>query len=169
MTDKVNDVSAAVNSQEDQVGFEILKIFIKNVSFEAPNSPDIFREEWKPEISVQLANLSNQLNETGLTEVCLRITVTAKMGDKTAFLVEVEQSGIFNTVGFSEEQLGHMHGAFCPNILFPYARETIDSLLIKAGFPAVQLAPVNFDALYMQRLEQIQEDKSQADNKEGNA
>lgn len=155
-------------NDSNTVEFDILKIFSKNISLETPNSPAIFGEEWKPEISVQLANLANPLNNEGLAEICLRITVTAKIGDKTAFLCEVEQAGVFNVKGFNQDQLGHMQGAFCPNILFPYAREAIDALLVKAGFPPVQLAPVNFDALYAQRLAEISSEKV-ADNTQGNA
>ena len=141
--------------------FEIHKIYLKNASLEAPNSPQVFNEQWTPEVTVQLANLSTPLNsEEGLLDVVLRVTVTSKFGDKVIYLVEVEYAGIFTITGFEADQLGHMQGAFCPNMLFPYARETLDSLLMKGGFSPVTLAPINFDALYAQRLEQMRAEGS---------
>lgn len=135
--------------------FEVHKLYLKNASVEAPNSPQVFSEQWTPEIAVQLANLNTPLNEEGLFDVALRVTATAKAGEKVVFLIEVEYAGIFTIAGFDADQTGHMQGAFCPNMLFPYARETLDSLLVKAGFAPITLAPVNFDALYAQRLEQM--------------
>ncbi len=133
--------------------FEVHKLYLKNTSLEAPNSPALFQEQWTPEINIQLANMAEAISD-GVYEVALRVTVTAKAGEKTAFLVEVEHAGVFTITDMEPAQLGHMHGAFCPTILFPYIRETIDSLLVKAGFSPLQLAPINFDMLYAQRLEQ---------------
>ncbi|KZS23377.1 protein-export chaperone SecB [Wohlfahrtiimonas chitiniclastica] len=135
--------------------FNVHKLYNKNISVEVPNAPACFKNETAPEISVQLANLATQIDD-GLTEVALRLTVTAKVGDDVLYLVEIEQAGVFTIEGFSDEQRSHMEGAFCPNILFPYARETLDSMVLKAGFPPLTLAPVNFDLLYAQRLEQMQ-------------
>ncbi len=135
--------------------FNIHKLYNKNISVEVPNAPACFRNETAPEISVQLANIAAQVEE-GVTEVALRLTVTAKVGEEVLYLVEIEQAGIFTIEGFNDEQRGHMEGAFCPNILFPYARETLDAMILKAGFPPLTLAPVNFDLLYAQRLEQMQ-------------
>jgi len=136
--------------------FAIQKIYTKDISFETPNSPAIFSEaKWEPEINVQLNSRAAQLNP-GLHEVVLTVTVTAKQGDKTAFLVEVQQAGIFQAEGIDEAQMGHLLGSFCPNILFPYAREAISDLVSRGGFPQLLLAPVNFDALYAQHLQQQQ-------------
>lgn len=145
------------NAAANETGpvFNIHKLYNKNISVEVPNAPACFQTEGAPEISVQLANIANQL-EDGLTEVALRLTVTSKVGDDVLYLVEIEQAGIFTIEGFNDEQRSHMEGAFCPNILFPYARETLDSMILKAGFPPLTLAPVNFDLLYAQRLEQMQ-------------
>ena len=140
------------NHQEGPV-FTIQRIYVKDVSFEAPHAPEIFREEWKPEVNVDLQTKTNRLEET-IFEVVLHLTVTVKMEEKTAFLVEVHQAGIFTLKGFSEDQLGHALGSMCPNILYPYARETISDIVIRGGFPQLLLAPVNFDALYLQHLEQ---------------
>ncbi|MGH8502980.1 MAG: protein-export chaperone SecB [Gammaproteobacteria bacterium] len=138
-------------SQPDtQQQFEIQRIYLKDVSFEAPNSPRVFTEQWKPETSVQLSTEMAQLNE-GLHEIVLGITVTAKMTDKTAYLVEIKQAGIFAIKGFAEPQMRQLLGSYCPNVLFPFAREAIAELITKGGFPPMLLAPINFDALYAQR------------------
>ena len=130
--------------------FNILRIYLKDVSFETPNSPSIFTQEFKPEVEMQL-NTSVSKLEADLFEIALTITVTSKEGDKTGFLAEVQQAGIFNISGFDEAQHAHMLGAYCPNILFPFAREAIANLVTKGGFPPLLLAPVNFDSLFAQR------------------
>ncbi len=143
-----------MSEQENQQQFVIQKIFLKDVSFESPNTPGVFQEgEWKPEINVQLNTEAKVISE-GLHEVALTVTVTAKQGEKTAFLVEVKQSGLFHMSGFQQEQLGGMLGAYCPEVLFPYAREAISDLVSKGGFPQLLLSPVNFNALYMQHQQQ---------------
>lgn len=133
--------------------FTIQRIYVKDISFETPHAPEIFREEWKPEVNVDLQTKTNRLEET-IYEIALHLTVTVKMGDKVAFLVEVNQAGIFTLKGFPNDQLSHAIGSLCPNILYPYAREAISDIVIRGGFPQLLLAPVNFDALYMQHLEQ---------------
>ena len=142
-------------SEENQQ-FAIQKIYLKDVSFESPNSPQAFTEgEWQPKINVQI-NSSNRVIAQDTYEVVLDITVTADQNEKTAFLVEVKQAGIFTISGFPEENLGGMVGAFCPESLFPYARESVSELISKGGFPPLYLAPVNFNALYTQQLQQNQ-------------
>ncbi|MBA2490176.1 MAG: protein-export chaperone SecB [Gammaproteobacteria bacterium] len=138
---------------DTQQQFEIQKIYLKDVSFEAPNSPSIFTEPWKPETSVQLSTERARLDE-GLHELVLGITVTAKMADKTAYLVEVKQAGIFALKGFAEPQMRQLLGSYCPNVLFPFAREAIAELITKGGFPPMLLAPINFDALNAQQQRQ---------------
>jgi preprotein translocase subunit SecB len=133
--------------------FEIQRIFTKDISFEAPNTPHTFVEEWKPEVSLNLETKSNRLQEN-LHEVILSITATVSTGNKTAFLIEAHQAGVFMIKGFPSDQLHQMLGSFCPNILFPYAREVVSDLVVRGGFPQLILAPVNFDALYTQHLEQ---------------
>ena len=142
-------------SEENQQ-FAIQKIYLKDVSFESPNSPQAFTDgEWKPTINVQI-NSGNSVIAQDTYEVVLSITVTASQNEKTAFLVEVKQAGIFTISGFAEENLGGMVGAFCPESLFPYAREAVSELISKGGFPQLLLAPVNFNALYMQQQQQNQ-------------
>lgn len=143
-------------SEEEQKNFVIQKIYIKDASYESPNSPAMFSEdEWAPEINVQLNTESNDLAEN-VVEVILKITVTAKHKDKTAFLVEFHQAGIFTLEGFDAEEKAGMLGSYCPNVLFPFAREAINDLVGKGGFPQLLLAPVNFDALYQQHMQQQQ-------------
>jgi preprotein translocase subunit SecB len=140
-------------SEENQQ-FAIQKIYLKDVSFESPNSPQAFTDgDWKPQINVQI-NSSNRLIAQDTYEVVLDITVTAKQKDNTAFLAEVKQAGVFTIAGFEAENLGGMVGAFCPETLFPFAREAVAELIAKGGFPQLYLAPVNFNALYAQQLQQ---------------
>ena len=142
------------DEQQNQQQFAIQKIYLKDVSFESPNAPTIFTEgQFQPEINVQINTEAKTVNE-GLHEVTLTVTVTAKQDDKTAFLAEVKQSGLFQMSGFEQDQMGGMLAAYCPEALFPFARETIADLVAKGGFPQVLLAPVNFNALYMQRQQQ---------------
>ncbi len=143
-----------LNQSELNQQFAIQKIYLKDVSLESPYSPQVFTDgEWKPEINVQI-NSTNQSLGTDTFEVSLTITVTAKQGEKTAFLVEVKQAGVFTIAGFSEENMAGMIGAYCPETLFPYAREAISDLIAKGGFPQLLLAPVNFNALYAQQMQQ---------------
>ncbi|MBU0455396.1 MAG: protein-export chaperone SecB [Pseudomonadota bacterium] len=132
---------------------EIQRIYLKDLSLEVPNAPEIFREEWKPELSVNLDVVTKDL-ESGLHEVLLSVTVTAKVKEKVIFLVEAHQAGIFLFEGFQEEQTRHALNVYCPSILFPYIREAVSSAVTKASFPPVYLSPVNFDFLYAQRQSQ---------------
>jgi preprotein translocase subunit SecB len=143
---------AEARKQDGQTQFTIQKVYVKDISFEAPNSPQMFLEKWEPDVSLQLSNTATVLN--GNThEVVLSLTVTAKIKDKTAYLVEVQQAGIFDIVGYDEAQLAAVVGSYCPHVLFPYAREAISDLVSRGGFPQLLLAPLNFDALYRQHLE----------------
>ena len=132
----------------------ITKIYLKDSSFESPQSPTIFRQgDWKPQTNLNLRS-SHTPQEGDHHEVVLTITVEAKENDKTCFLIELQQAGLFQISGYEGEELGAIVGSFCPNILFPYARETIASLIQKGGFPEFVLQPINFDALYMQSQQQ---------------
>lgn len=144
----------------NEMQFQIQRIYTKDVSFEAPNAPQIFQKEWQPEVKLDLDTASSQLAD-GIFEVVLRITVTASVGEETAFLCEVQQAGIFTIGGIEGSQLAHCLGAYCPNILFPYARECVASQVSRGTFPQLNLAPVNFDALFMNYLQQQGEDAGQ--------
>ncbi|TWX68613.1 protein-export chaperone SecB [Colwellia demingiae] len=133
--------------------FAIQRIYTKDVSFETPNSPAVFQLDWKPEIQLDLDTRSTKLAENTY-EVVLSVTVTATVEDKTAFLAEVQQAGIFTIGNLPEAQLAHTIGAFCPTTLFPYARETVASLVNRGSFPQFNLTPVNFEGLYASYVQQ---------------
>ncbi|MFT7290288.1 MAG: preprotein translocase subunit SecB [Reinekea sp.] len=137
-------------TEQQQPQFGVQRLYLKDVSFESPNAPGIFRKEWKPQIKLDLNTQTRQL-DTDAYEVVLTLTVSAKIEEETAFLCEVQQAGIFSIGGFPDETRDQMLGAYCPNILFPYAREAVDAAVVKGSFPALMLAPVNFDALYQQK------------------
>ncbi|MFB9160239.1 protein-export chaperone SecB [Chromobacterium violaceum] len=139
--------------QELQPAFSIEKIYVKDISLEVPNAPQVFLEQAQPEIDMQLASAGQQLDD-GFFDVTLTVTVTAKLPEKTMFLCEVAQAGIFQIRNIPGEDLDPILGVACPNILFPYARETVSSVVNRAGFPPVLLAPINFEALYMQQRAQ---------------
>ncbi len=141
--------------QNAQPQFSLQRIYIKDASMESPNAPQVFLKEWKPEINMDMNTAVNQLDDNNF-EVILTLTVTAKNEDEHAFLCELQQAGIFAIGGLKEQELHHTLGAFCPSILFPYARESVDTMVTKASFPPLMLAPVNFDALYAQQLSQQQ-------------
>jgi preprotein translocase subunit SecB len=126
----------AENTTPEQNGpqFVLQRIYSKDISFETPNSPAIFTEKWEPAINVDLNSANTQLQE-GLFEVVLSVTVTAKVGEKTAYLAEVQQAGIFVISGFNEQEMGGMLNSYCPNMLFPFAREVISDLVNKGSFP----------------------------------
>ena len=137
----------------NEMTFQIQRVYTKDISFEAPNAPQIFQKEWEPDVKLDLDTASTQLSE-GIYEVVLRVTVTATVDEDTAFLCEVQQAGIFTISGIEGSQMAHCLGAYCPNILFPYARECISALVSRGTFPQLNLAPVNFDALFMNYLQQ---------------
>lgn len=142
------------NQQATEQQFAIQKIYLKDVSFESPNAPHVFKDgEWKPEVNVQL-NSSHHLLGQDVYEVVLNITITAKQNGKTAFLVEVKQAGLFTLAGFPNENLAGMLGAYCPEALFPFAREAVADFVNKGGFPPLLLSPINFNAVYMQQVQQ---------------
>ena len=135
----------------------INKIYVKDFSFESPQSPDIFgRTEWQPKTNLNLRS-THTPGDDDRHEVVLTITVEAKDDDKTCFLVELQQAGLFEIVGYDGEELKAIAGSFCPNILFPYAREAIATMIQKGGFPEFVLQPINFDALFMQAKQQAAE------------
>jgi preprotein translocase subunit SecB len=130
------------------------KIYLKDFSFESPQAPDVFRQaDWKPKTDLNLRS-SHTVVADNHHEIVLTVTVEAKLADKTVFLVELQQAGLFEIFGYEGEELGAIIGSFCPNILFPYARETLASLIQKGGFPEFVLQPINFDALYFQSKQQ---------------
>ena len=135
--------------------FSVEKIYVKDVSFEAPGAPQVFSEQGQPGLEMNL-NQRVQRVADALFEVELGVTLTCKLADKTVYLVEVRQAGLFGLGGFDEQTLDAMLGVHCPNILYPYARQTISDLITAGGFPPFLLQPINFDALYAEGLRQRQ-------------
>ncbi len=146
-------------AEGDRPEFIIQRLYVKDISYEAPKTPAIFKDEWKPEVSLDLQTNSSVV-ESNVHEVVLHLTVTVKMADQTAFLVEVKQAGIFTIKGIEGDQLKHTLGSYCPGVIFPYARETVSDVVIRGGFPQLNLAPINFDALYNQYMQQQAEQEA---------
>lgn len=139
--------------QQPQPSFQIEKIFVKDLSLEIPNAPQIFMEQAQPQLEVQIGTEVAKFAENYF-EVTVSATVTAKAGERTVFLAEAVQAGIFSISNVPQQDLDPLLSVGCPTILFPYLRETISDLVIRGGFPPVLLSPVSFEALYMQRLQQ---------------
>jgi len=133
----------------------IQTIYVKDLSFEAPNTPGVFTEQLNPSVDIHFSNETSELGENQY-EVVLQVTVTVKQDERSIYLVEAKQAGIFTISGFPAEHLPAILATACPNILFPYAREVVSDIVVKGGFPQILLAPVNFEALYAQELQRRQ-------------
>ena len=157
-----------------QPAFSIEKIYVKDASLEIPGAPSIFLERESPQIEIQLSTAGSNVAE-GIYDATITATITAKLGERTMFLVEVSQGGVFRIVNVPEAELAPILGIACPNILFPYLRETVSDLTVRAGFPPVLLNPVNFEALYAQsaaaraqaQTEQVPAEPASANNGSG--
>jgi len=147
--------------QQAQAGFSLQRIYVKDVSFESPNTPQIFDKDWKPEVKMDL-NTKNTKVGDNLYEVVVCVTLTTSVEGMTAYIIEVQQAGLFMVQGLEGIQLAQAVNAYCPNLLFPYLRETIDSILVKGSYPAMMLAPVNFDAIFAQAMMQKQKEAAEA-------
>ena len=144
-----------LEQDNQETHFMIQRVYVKDLSYETKNTPAVFQQKWEPELSLDLNTNSTQLDD-GVYEVVLTVTATVSNAKTIAFLVEVKQAGIFSIKGAIPQQLEHILGSFCPNILFPYAREAITSQVINGSFPQLVLAPINFDALFAKQLEDKQ-------------
>ena len=152
-----NNENATTENNEKNVSLQT--IYIKDLSFEAPNSPEVFLEqEITPETKLNISNAHRKLSE-GVYDVSLKLSVESTYGEKTMFLAEVEQAGVFAIRGYDETETRALIGIFCPNTLFPYIRELISTMVTKAGFPALLLQPINFDSIYSHAMEQASEQK----------
>ncbi|MGC4094332.1 MAG: protein-export chaperone SecB [Polyangiaceae bacterium] len=149
--------------QQAQGQFALQRIYVKDLSFEAPNAPKTFLAPWQPEVNVELSTAANRLEDGKNFEVVLSLTVTVKNDNATAFLVEVKQAGIFLIDGIPEAQIGQLLGAYCPNLLFPYARETVSDVVTRGSFPQLLLAPVNFDAVFAEAQRKQAEQQPEAE------
>ena len=141
---------------DTQPAFGIEKIYVKDLSLELPNAPQVFFEREVPQVEVNLHNQATPLSQQGYYEVVLTATVSAKIGDKTIFLVEAAQAGIFQIRNVQQNELEAVLATLCPTTLLPYARETVANVVQRAGFPPVTLQHMNFDMIYQQRLQQRQ-------------
>lgn len=151
MADETTQEAAAEATQEPQ--FQLQKIYVKDVSFEIPGAPQIFQEDGQVEIKMNLAQKVENLSD-GVHEICLTVTVTASLGEKTAYLAEVQQAGIFSISGLNEQSTHAAMNTLCPHTLFPYARRMITDLVAEGGFPPLVLQPINFDQIYAQRMQE---------------
>lgn len=144
--------------QQSNAQFSIQRIYLKDCSFESPAAPAAFRGEWKPKVNLELNSRFSEVEEEHY-EVVLSLTITARedQNDSVLYLVEIQQAGIFRVRGMERDVLQQTLGSFCPSVLFPYARETIDSIVSKGSFPPLMLAPVNFDAIYEQAKAQAEQ------------
>ena len=153
MPETTDNIKENHTSDELKGQFGLQKIYLKDMSFETPHSPGIFQEQWNPAVNMDIENSMNALGKDSY-EVIIAVTVTVRFNDKTVYLIEVHQAGIFHITGFPEDILKRTLATICPNILFPFAREVVSDLVTRGGFPQLLLAPVNFDALYQQHLQE---------------
>ena len=169
MAEEQNE-QAATAEQQQQPQFQLQKLYVKDASFELPNAPQIFQEDGQVEIKMNLSQRVENLAED-VHEVVLTVTVTASFGEKTAYLVEVQQAGIFAITGLNEQAMHAALNTLCPHTLFPYARRSITDLVADGGFPPLVLQPINFDQVYAQRLQEAQSQSTAAEDMEvqGNA
>ncbi len=145
-----NGQAAASNSQASQAQLNLQKVYIKDASFEVPNAPQVYQEQGQPQVQLNLGQKHSKLSDD-VHEVVLTLTITCTMNDSTAYLAEVHQAGIFGVTGFDEKGLDAVLGSYCPNVLFPYARQILSDLVQNGGFPPFLLQPINFDALYAEQ------------------
>jgi preprotein translocase subunit SecB len=167
MTEEQNQDPVMTPEENGQAQFQIQKLYTKDVSFELPNAPQVFQEQGQADVKMSLAQRVEDLGDD-LREVVLTVTVTATIDEKTAYLVEVAQAGIFFLQGFNEQAVNAVVNTMCPNTLFPYARQLISTLVGEGGFPPLVLQPVNFDQLYAQRMQQVMEEQKQDEAAQSN-
>ena len=150
------------NGKDDGPTFSVHNVYVKDISFEGPNSPSVFSEKWQPKLDFDL-QMGHQSLADGIYEVVLNVTVNVKLGEseKVAFIIEVQQAGVFSINGFSDEQVEQVLATTAPGILFPYVRETVSSCVTRGGFPQLVLPPMNFDAMYHNHLEENKKSAAQ--------
>ena len=159
MSEEITNGAAAPVDAATGPAFTVEKIYVKDVSFESPNAPTIFNDQVQPELQLNLNQQVQRLGENAF-EVVLAVTLTCQAGERTAYVAEVKQAGVFGLVGLDPQSIDVLLGTQCPNILFPYVRQLISDLIQAGGFPPFFLQPINFDALYAEGMRQ----RSQGDN-----
>ena len=145
---------AAAEGQQDR-SYGLQRMYVKDVSFEAPNTPEVFEGEWNPTMNMNIGTRARAVAEN-FFEVVLTVTIEARQEDKVAFLVELQQAGVFQVAGFNEQERAQILAIVCPQNLFPFAREAVANLTSKGGFPPLLLQPINFERLYQQKAQQQQ-------------
>ena len=161
MTEEQNQAQAVPQAEGADAQLQIQKVYTKDVSFEIPNAPQVFQEQGQADVKLSLSQRVEELGDN-LEEIVLTVTVTATIDEKTAYLAEVAQAGIFLINGFNDQAKHAIVNTFCPNTLFPYARTAITNLVADGGFPPLTLQPVNFEQLYAQRMQQMAAEQGQA-------
>ncbi len=156
---------AAAENQADQPQFALQRIYVKDLSFESPRAPLVFQEKWAPQVKMDVNTSAKKIKED-IYEVVLTLTITVENNDEAAYLAEIQQAGVFAVKGLDDANLERTIGAFCPNILFPYAREAVDNLMVRGSFPPMQLAPVNFDAIFAEAKRRQAEQTGEAGDAE---
>ena len=163
MTEEVTP-QAETEAQGTGVQFALQRVYLKDLSFESPQGAEAFKQAWQPKIGQDINTTVNKV-EDDLYEVVLKLTINVQIEEKTIFLIEVQQAGLFGIAGVEGPQLAQILNTMCPQILFPYAREAIDSCAVKGSFPALALPPINFDVLFARAVQEAQ--KAQAEKEEG--
>lgn len=153
----------AAAAEQAQPNFGIQKTYIKDLSFETPMGVKVFTQNFQPQIQMDVNTRGAKVADNQ-HEIVLTLTITAKLEEETAFIIEIQQAGLFAVSGFPEAQMKHVLGAVCPNFLFPYAREAVDNLSVKGGFPPLQLAPIDFDGLFRQQQAQAAQQAEGGEN-----
>ena len=159
MTEENDSQAGAASDEISQGQFGIQKIYVKDISFEVPDSPMVFQQEWSPSVNMDIANSATRMSDD-LFEAVLSVTITVTSDEKTMYLVEAQQAGIFQISGLPDDALNKILSISCPNILFPFVRELISDIVMRGGFPQLLLSPVNFEALYAQKMQQEAEQAS---------
>lgn len=160
------DNETTQQDEQAQPQFALQRIYVKDLSFESPSSPQIFQKQWQPNVQMDL-NTANSKIADDTFEVILSMTLTAKIEETVTYIIEIQQAGIFMISGMEEAQLAQTLNAYCPNVLFPYARETIDTVAGKGSFPALMLAPVNFDMIFAEAVRRQQEEAAAGASTDG--
>ncbi|MDP1541064.1 MAG: protein-export chaperone SecB [Moraxellaceae bacterium] len=149
-------------SEATETQFALQRVYLKDVSFEVPGAPKVFLQQWQPEVNIDLNTSAQRLEDGRHYDVTLALTVTARNEGQVAFLVEIKQAGIFQIEGVADAELGPLLGSYCPNLLFPFAREAISDIVGKGSFPQLLLQPINFDAVYSETMRKLAEAEATA-------
>lgn len=150
--ENINQQNQNENSNEAKQNFLIQKIYLKNSNFEIPNAPEVFKQNLQPEVKMEFKIASAKLADQDVYEVLLILNITMQQQGATVYQIKATQAGIFTLVGFKDEELKQLLNTYCPNIIYPFARESVCEMAVRGGFPQLLITPINFDALYAEQL-----------------